>query len=71
MKRLFFILAVFTLFSCQVPQSEKTKQIQELANNTDVYDLKIVVIDGCEYLQYHTYHYDAITHKGNCKNHKQ
>jgi len=66
MKRLFSILLLATLFSC-----EQSKGVQELSNNANLMDLKVVVIDGCEYLQYHTYHYDAITHKGNCKNHSK
>lgn len=28
----------------------------------------VVVIDGCQYLQFKTDFYDAITHKGNCTN---
>lgn len=31
----------------------------------------IEIIDGCEYLRFETYCNDAITHKGNCKNHEQ
>ena len=30
-------------------------------------DMKIVIIDSCEYIQYHTYVFESITHKGNCK----
>lgn len=59
------IFSVFSLFSC-----EQSKTVQELQNNADIEKLKVVVIDSCEYLQYHVYGSEAITHKGNCKNHK-
>ena len=66
MKRLILSFLVLALFSC-----EQSKGTQEVPSNADLTDLKVVVIDGCEYLQYRTYYYEAITHKGNCKNHKQ
>ena len=35
---------------------------------SDATNLKTVVVDSCEYLQYRTYGgYCAVTHKGNCK----
>jgi len=34
-----------------------------------LYDLKVIIIDGCEYFKYRTYMgYLSITHKGNCNN---
>lgn len=66
MKRLILTFLVLGIISC-----EQSKGTQEVPNNANLTDLKVVVIDGCEYLQYHAYHYEAITHKGNCKNHKQ
>lgn len=65
MKQLLSILVLATLFSC-----EQSKGVQEIPNKSNVENLKVVIIDGCEYLQYRTHHYEAITHKGNCKNHK-
>lgn len=41
-------------------------------NRTDGKDpvgYRIVTIDRCEYLAFHTYGAEAITHKGNCTNH--
>lgn len=35
--------------------------------NPSLLNMKIVEIDSCEYIQYHVYAYEAITHKGNCK----
>ena len=35
--------------------------------DNDIKEMKIVVIDSCEYIQYRTYAYSSITHKGNCK----
>jgi hypothetical protein len=65
MKRLFFILAVFTFFSCEQYKNESLTK----------YGYDITVIEGCEYLEVDggvgkssVY---SITHKGNCKNHKQ
>ncbi len=66
MKRLILTFLVLVFFSC-----EQSSGVQEIENNADLNNLKVVVIDGCEYLQYHVYYYEAITHKGNCKNHKQ
>lgn len=65
MRQLLSILVLATLFSC-----EQSKGVQEIPNNASLHDLKVVIIDGCEYLQFHVHSYEAITHKGNCKNHK-
>lgn len=65
-KSILLFLVLISICSC-----EQSKGAQEVVNNADLTDLKVVVIDGCEYLQYHAYHYEAITHKGNCKNHLQ
>jgi hypothetical protein len=62
MKRLFFILAVFTLFSC-----EQSKGKKAIRHNSEASNLSVVVIDTCEYLQFQSHGYKSITHKGNCK----
>ena len=67
MRRLFFILVVLTLFSC----SQENEDTIDFYNDSSAKNLSVVVIDSCEYIQYRTYMYYAITHKGNCKNHKQ
>lgn len=59
-----YILICITLFySCTCNDSKKEK----LPTDADLTDMKVVVIDSCEYIQYHTYMYESITHKGNCK----
>lgn len=65
-KTILSFFAGICLVSC-----EQSKGVQEIPNDANLNNLKVVVIDGCEYLQFHTYHSEAITHKGNCKNHKQ
>ncbi len=32
------------------------------------FDYKITIIDGCQYIEFHTYGYPSVTHKGNCTN---
>ena len=59
-----YILLCAVLFSSCVCGESKT---EPLTNNADLTDMKVVVIDSCEYIQYHTYYYESITHKGNCK----
>jgi len=40
---------------------------EEMFKNTNLRNPKIVIIDGCEYIQFRTHHnFNAITHKGNC-----
>ena len=53
------ILAVLLLMSCE---SESKGQP---AGNVDGFE--IIVIDNCEYLKQHTYHFDIYIHKGNCR----
>jgi len=64
MKRLFSILLLITLFSCEQSKGEKV-----IMHNSEVSNLSVVVIDSCEYLQFQSHGYKSITHKGNCKNH--
>jgi hypothetical protein len=60
-----YILLCAVLFtSCVCGESKNNEALQ---NNADLTDMKVVVIDSCEYIQYHTFNYEAITHKGNCK----
>lgn len=65
MKRLFSILLLATLFSCQAPDGERVR--------ADGFNY--ITIDSCEYIEVdygvaerRVY---SLTHKGNCKNHKQ
>ncbi len=60
-----YILLCAVLFSSCV--CDESKNNEALQNNADLTDMKVVVIDSCEYIQYHTYYHESITHKGNCK----
>jgi hypothetical protein len=40
----------------------------DVFKNTNLDNPKIVIIDGCEYIQFRTHNFNAITHKGNCNN---
>jgi len=60
-----YILLCAVLFSSCVCGESKNNEVQK--NDADLTDMKVVVIDSCEYIQYHVYYYEAITHKGNCK----
>jgi hypothetical protein len=59
-----YTLLFAVLFSSCIYRENKN---DTLSTNHDIQDIKIVVIDSCEYIQYHTYSYESITHKGNCK----
>jgi hypothetical protein len=63
------LLLLLLLASC----GDKSQNIrtQFEAETEFLYKPDIVIIDGCEYIKYRTGNYDAITHKGNCKNHKK
>lgn len=65
MKKLLVALSLFLLASCTI---EEAKPVVKVSKGTSsVSSLRVVEIDGCEYLQYHAYYFEAITHKGNCK----
>jgi hypothetical protein len=64
LKPALLIGAVMCCFSCVY--DEKTEEIPQ-DNKSDVSLMKIVVVDSCEYIQYHTWGYESVTHKGNCK----
>lgn len=65
MKKLTLIIAV--LFMGCEDMTEKPS-LPVMNNQADIVNAKIVVIDGCQYIQYHGYRFPAITHKGNCNN---
>lgn len=72
MKKLIFVLGVISLlFSCTeqtVPEQtvpvKSTNIVTSEGNNT----IRIVEIEGCEYLEYERGHQYSLCHKGNCKN---
>jgi hypothetical protein len=69
-KVLFIIVCGVSIVSCSPKQpiegSSKTGQIG---------DYSVVIIDGCEYLEYRIGSGESsvysLTHKGNCKNHEK
>jgi hypothetical protein len=60
------LLLVALLFSCDVPQTERTQFSDEKRVMTDdqIIGYQIIVIDNCEYLYTGR---GRLTHKGNCR----
>ena len=69
-----FILLCITLACNKRSASEITvKKTSSLYNQhiEKEFEYKVIIIDSCEYLMWRTANgYLQITHKGNCKNHK-
>lgn len=63
MKHLIIIILLVFVSSC----SNDQQQIPKKTTQCNLSNPKIVEIDSCEYIQYHNYLYESITHKGNCK----
>lgn len=55
---------MLSLISCNNKQQEKS-------SIEPMYPCKIVIIEGCEYIENQGYHSYSLTHKGNCKNHQK
>lgn len=66
MKKIFITLTLLTFVSCQ------DSNVETKATNTQVGSyinpIKIIVIDGCEYLWGDWGNATVLTHKGNCNN---
>ena len=71
MKKTLLILAALALYSCTRSEvnvdKEKTTYILKEYHTP----AEIVIMDSCEYLYLSEGHAIVLTHKGNCKNHKQ
>ncbi len=64
MKNKLILLAVtIGMMGCGVQNCE-----EEMFKNTNLDNPKIVIIDGCDYIQFRTHNFYAVTHKGNCTN---
>lgn len=73
-----FILILVLAVSCDPKQFEDKEDLPRVDGSE-----KVVVIDGCEYIEYqstfycghqynhHEYKASLLTHKGNCKNHSE
>ena len=67
MKKFIFVLGIVSLmFSCNEPTvpTKPTNIVTKEGNNK----LRIVEIEGCEYLEFEQGHQYSLCHKGNCKN---
>jgi hypothetical protein len=60
------LLLVALLFSCDVPQRERTQfsDAKRIGTDTEIIEYRVVVIDSCEYLYTGR---GKLTHKGNCR----
>jgi hypothetical protein len=66
MKKIIFLSLI--LISCSEPNVPKTSTQYNILKNYTPLDL--VIIDSCEYLFGEWGNATVLTHKGNCKNHK-
>ena len=66
MKKLFIAVMLLTLASCQEPNVQRENTGYVVMNGSN--PLKIVKIDGCQYLLGDWGHATVLTHKGNCNN---
>jgi hypothetical protein len=69
---LIFITMFFALFGCNSQPKQIEKSINSLGEfpyNSNIDELTVVEIDGCQYIVCNAYgnHDITITHKGNCK----
>lgn len=70
MKKALFVLLVFIVMGCTPTTHEQanvkisTKVTDAPVVNMSNYRIKVVVLDGCEYLMYDN---RIVVHKGNCK----
>jgi hypothetical protein len=59
------ILLLFILLGCAIPETPTTQK--KVINGNSV---EVVTFDSCEYVLFTGYYKGGITHKGNCKNHR-
>lgn len=69
MKKIIFLVLIcwVAIFSCIEPKNKSVKEKFEMDYE---HHLEVVVIDSCEYLYGPWGNATVLTHKGNCKNHK-
>ena len=65
-KPLLATLLIGMVSSCEEPNV--TKQRTNIVTSQGANPLDIVIIEGCEYLEYSAGHRYSLCHKGNCKN---
>ena len=65
-KLLLATLLIGMVSSCEEPTV--TKQSTKIVTEFGAHPMDIIIIEGCEYLQYSAGHRYSLCHKGNCKN---
>ena len=65
-KVLLATLLIRMVSSCEEPTV--TKQPTKIVTQFGARAMDMVIIEGCEYLQYSSGHRYSLCHKGNCKN---
>ena len=65
-KLLLATLLIGMISSCEEPTV--TRKSTEIVTEFGGKALKLIVIEGCEYLEYSSGHRYSLCHKGNCKN---
>ena len=68
MKAIISILIIFLVLTGCEPNNVEIKSTEYRVNGHS--SLKLVTVDGCEYLYGDWGNATVLTHKGNCKNHK-
>jgi len=68
MRKLIYIVSTLILISCSESNVPKTSTQYKVIGDYNPLDL--VIIDSCEYLLGQWGNATVLTHKGNCKNHK-
>lgn len=62
----YLLLIVILFASCTTPNG---KEKFRAYNNTDpIFDYRVVIIDGCEYIEVATGSLFSLAHKGDCNN---
>jgi hypothetical protein len=67
MKKLILLLGILGLFGCYNKQTVETKKTQ-IVTSEGRNPLTVIIIEGCEYLEYSQGHQYSLCHKGNCNN---
>jgi hypothetical protein len=69
MKKVLLLFGFFTLFGCNEPNVNRKDT--DLVVFYGASSIEVITIDSCQYLLGDWGSATVLTHKGNCKNHKQ
>lgn len=64
-EKLYFYLLFVLFIGCD---NFHNKRSEQSGNGKFSFDYAVVIIDNCQYIQYHVYMGEAVTHKGDCTN---